>query len=505
MRIAAPLAALIFAILIVLACAGMAAAQNRVWSAPWSDGEIADLGDALSEAWTHGLDPADYADPRALAAMARGRERDEAARAAWFEYAEDLAFGRVDPRQLDPDWTTPVRDQDLMVWYARARDGLGIFESLEALSPQHPDYQALRAALISLGAAPDAPGPIAPGPALGRGDQGPRVDAVRARLHELGLLADPGRPGAAFDAALESALMRFQARRNLAADGRAGSTTIAELNAGADHRAGQLRANLERWRWLPADLGERHIRVNIADYRLEAWAGGRVERVHETQIGKTYASTPVFSDSMSIVEIHPWWYTPGGLGSRWVRTFRSNPAYAYSQGYHLVDLDTGERVNAYTVNWAGRRFRVIQQPGPNNAMGEVKFLFPNRHNVYIHDTPHRDGFALSRRDDSAGCVRVGDPHELAIWVLQGEGWSPAQVRAVFDAGDTRRVRLDNEIPVHILYFTAVTGRMGDVRFIFDVYERDSRLIDALDGFMGGVGDTITPPAPAREEAGAGAL
>jgi murein L,D-transpeptidase YcbB/YkuD len=503
MRKAAPLPAFILAIVLIaaggaLAGPGGAGAQTRVWSAPWSDGEIADLGDALSEAWTHGLDPDDYADPRALAAMAHGRERDQAARAAWFDYAEDLAFGRVDPRALDPDWTTPVRDQDLMAWYARARDGMGIFESLEALSPQHPDYQALRAALIALSAAPDSPGPIGPGAALGPGDQGPRVDAVRARLHQLGLLADPGRQGAVFDAALESALVRFQARRNLTADGRVGSTTIAELNAGADQRAGQLRANLERWRWLPADLGPRHIRVNIADYRLEAWADGRVERVHQTQIGKTYASTPVFSEAMSIVEIHPWWYTPTSLGQRWVRTFRSNPAYAYSQGYHLVDLDTGGQVSAYTADWAGGRFRVIQEPGPGNAMGEVKFLFPNRHNVYIHDTPHRDGFALSRRDDSSGCVRVEDPHDLAIWVLQAEGWSPAEVRAAFAAGNTRRVRLQNLIPVHILYFTAVTDRLGAVRFIFDVYERDSRLIDALDAIP-------LPANAARDAQGAGAL
>lgn len=492
---------IILVLLLLIGFAAPAQAQPRAWTAPWSEAEIAALGEALAEAWTHGLDPADYADPAALAAMAPGAARDRAARAAWFDYAEDLAFGRIDPRDLDEDWTAPVRDQDLMVWYTRAREAVGVFESLEALSPQHPDYQALRAELIAVTAAPDAPGLIGAGATLQRGDRGARVDALRARLHELGLLSDPGRPGDAFDAALESALMRFQARRNLAADGRAGAVTVRELDAGADRRVDQLRANLERWRWLPADLGERHIRVNIADYRLEAWSNGRVERVHETQIGKTYASTPVFSEAMSIVEINPWWLTPGGLGSRWVSTFRRNPGYAYSQGYHLVDLDTGERVNAYTVDWTGRRFRVIQEPGPTNAMGEVKFLFPNRHNVYIHDTPHRDVFALSRRDDSAGCVRVRDPRALAVWVLGGEGWSAADVREAFEAERTVRVRLQNEIPVHILYFTAVTDRLGRVRFVHDVYGRDQRLIDALDGRM----PPPPPAAPAREETGAGAL
>lgn len=466
---------------LILVFAAPAGAQTRVWTAPWSDDEVQALGYALSEAWTHGLDPDDYADPAQLAALPRGRARDEAARAAWFEYAEDLAFGRVDPRSLDPDWTTAVRDQDLAVWYARARDGLGVYESLEALSPQHPDYQALRAALIALTVAPESAGLIGPGPALAPGDRGSRVDALRSRLFELGLIADAGRAGDVFDAVLESAVMRFQARRRLTADGRAGPSTVRELDAGADRRIDQLRVNLERWRWLPAELGDRHVRVNIAGYTLEAWANGRVERVHEIQIGKTYASTPVFSEDMSIVEIHPWWLTPGGLGSRWVETFRRNPGYAYSQGYHLVDLDTGARVDAHTVDWSGRRFRVVQEPGPNNAMGEVKFLFPNRHNVYIHDTPHRDGFARSRRDDSSGCVRVRDPRELAVWVLEGEGWSAQQVRAAFAAGQTRRVNLQTDIPVHILYFTAVTDPLGEVRFVHDVYERDGRLIDALNG------------------------
>lgn len=468
------------AIILCLLIAAPAYAQGAR-NAPWSDAEIAALGDALAEAWTHGLDPADYPDPAVLRALPAGRERDRAARSAWFAYAEDLAFGRVDPRSLNEDWTATVRDQDLMTVYARAREEGAIYESFEALAPAHPDYAALRAELVRRVTLPAPNAPIPGGPALGVGDQGPRVDALRARLYELGLLTDPGRPGEAFDARLESALMRFQARRNLDADGRAGASTIAELNAGEDRRINQLRANLERWRWVAADLGDRHIRVNIADYRLEAWSGGRIERVHDAQIGTRYASTPVFSEDMSIIEINPWWLTPGGLGSRWVETFRRNPAYAYSQGYHLVDLDTGRTVDAYSVDWTGRRFRVMQEPGPNNSMGQVKFLFPNVHNVYIHDTPHREVFTLSRRDDSAGCVRVRDPRALAVWALAGEGWTPDRVHAAFDGERTVRVRLQNEIPVHILYFTAVTDDRGAVRFVHDVYGRDAPLIAALDG------------------------
>ena len=456
-----------------------ARAVERSWNARWSDEEIAALSDALSEAWTHGLDPSDYPDPLLLREMPFGARRDELARAVWFEYAEDLAFGVVDPRALDPDWTAPIHDVDLLTAYAEARERLGIYESLEALAPAHPDYQALRAELVRRMTLVEAPILVPPGEALSLGDQGPRVDALRARMAQLGLLRSGAPAGTPFDGRLESAVMRFQTRHNLAADGEAGASTLSELNAGESRRINQIRANLERWRWLPAELGVRHIRVNIADYRLEAWEAGEVARTHQVMIGRRYSRTPVFSEDMSIIEINPYWLTPAGLGQRWVRTFRTNPAYALSQGYRLVDLDTGQRVNPYQADWANRRYRVIQAPGPNNAMGRVKFLFPNVHNVYIHDTPHRELFANAQRDDSSGCVRVENPEELALWILSAEGWSPQAVREAFDSGDTRRVRLRHEVPVHILYFTAVSDEMGRVRFVHDVYDRDARLIAAL--------------------------
>ncbi|WBQ13021.1 L,D-transpeptidase family protein [Hyphomonadaceae bacterium BL14] len=470
-------------------CATLAtSALAQSWNTPWRDGEIAELAGVLSETWTHGLDPARYPDPDHLRALAPGPDRDLLARAAWFQLAGDLLYGQVDPRRLNPDWSAPHRAADLLTEYAQARERGAIAAALEALAPAHADYQALRRELIRRTVSPTAPVLVPEGERLRRGDSGARVDALRARLYQLGLLEHSGAIGDAFDARLETALMRFQARHNLAADGVLGTDTVRELNTGNGQRVDQLRANLERWRWLPDDLGARHIRVNIADYRLEAWANGAVERVHQAQIGARWTSTPVFSEDMRIVEINPWWYTPMSLGQTWLRRFRTNPASAYANGYQLVDLDTGQRVNAADADWANRRYRVIQRPGPNNAMGQVKFLFPNVHNVYIHDTPHQNRFLNTQRDDSAGCVRVRDPVELAIWVLGAEGWSPAEVRAAFDSRQTRRVRLQNRIPVHILYFTAVSDRFGQVRYVHDVYRRDAALIRALNGDL--------PPLPA---------
>jgi len=467
-------------IVTLTASAWSAGQTGRAWTTRWSDAEIEQLGYAMSEAWTHGLDPANYPSPAVLRDLPYGADRDRLARAVWFELAEDLAFGVVDPRALNADWTAPVHDQDLMTLYAQAREGRGVYDSLAALAPSHPDYHALRAELVRRTTLLEAPIQVPFGDeVLGLGDVGPRVDALRARLSQLGLYSGAITPDAAFDQRLQSALMRFQTRHNLAADGEAGAASLRELNAGETRRLDQIRANLERWRWLPSELGRRHIRVNIADYRLETWQDNAPVRTHEVMIGQRYSRTPVFSEAMSIVEINPYWLTPTSLGARWLRAFRSSPGYALSQGYRLVDLDTGARVNPYEADWANRRYRVIQVPGDNNAMGRVKFLFPNVHNVYIHDTPHRDLFANAQRDDSSGCVRVQDPEGLAVWVLQGEGWSPEAVHAAFDSGRTRRVRLSDTIPVHILYFTVVTDEIGRIRFVHDVYDRDARLIAAL--------------------------
>ncbi|WP_019960031.1 L,D-transpeptidase family protein [Woodsholea maritima] len=448
----------------------------------WDDGAIAELSLALREVWTHGLSPDDYADPERLDTLSAGAERDLDADAAFLALAHDLAFGRIDPRTIEPDWTMSVRDQDLNAALHTALESGEIYERLQALAPQNPDYQALRQDLIVRTAFRAQRIRVPDGRILKRGDHGHDVDLLRARLVQEGVLDETGPVGLAFDRRLESAVMRFQARHNLASDGEVGATTFTELNVDPRHRIDQLRANLERWRWLPQDLGRRHIRVNIADYRLEAWREGELERVHETMIGKLYSSTPIFSENMQYVELNPYWHTPPGLGAYWLRVMRQNPAYALSQGYQLVDVSRGRVVSPYEADWVNGRYRIQQRPGPTNAMGQAKFIFPNRHNVYIHDTPHRELFANVRRDDSSGCVRVQNPIDLAWWVLSEEpDWDRPRIDQVIASGETRRVYLSERLPVHILYFTAVPDRFGAVRFIHDVYSRDALLIAALKG------------------------
>ncbi|WP_429910504.1 L,D-transpeptidase family protein [Glycocaulis sp.] len=463
-------------LMLALVVAGAAHARQA-----WSDEHAADLADALAEVWTHGLTPAHYPAPGAVVSLPAGAERDALASDAFLALARDLAAGRIDPRQLEPDWTAPARVPDLDLVLATALRENTVFDTLEGLGPSHPDYMALRRELIRRHALLRAHTPIAHGPWLAQGDSGERVDALRARLFQEGLLAVRGEAGAPFDETLRTALIRFQARHNLATDGVAGPSTMRELNTPPRHRLDQVRANLERWRWVPRDLGERHIRVNLADYRLEAWSGGQVERTHRSMIGRGYNRTPVFSEDMTFIEINPVWYTPTSLGAPWLRRFQTNPGYALASGYRLVDQSTGGVISPSQADWVNGRYRVIQVPGRGNSMGEVKFMFPNIHNIYIHDTPQRALFDQVQRNESAGCVRVDEPRELAWWVLQGEeSWTREAMEEAFDSGRTRRVWLRNHIPVHILYFTVVSDRFGNARFIHDIYNRDPALIAALD-------------------------
>lgn len=447
----------------------------------WTDAQVDDLAYALSQSWTHGLNPDDYPDPDRLRSMPSGVQRDGAAREAFHAYGADLATGRVDPRRIEADWTYPVKEIDLDAVLDRALAEGSIHAALEDLAPDEAEYAALRAELVYRRALAPVLTTVEDGPPIRPGEAGARVDALRLRLVQEGLLDDPGAPGDVFDEAMEDALRRFQARYNLADDAVAGRASLAEINARPEARLAQIRANLERWRWLPADLGARHIRVNLADYRLEAWGPEGRERVHRAMIGSAYNHTPVFSETMTFLEINPVWYTPESLGRPWLTVFRNNPRRALANGYRLVDVRTGRQIEPHTANWAWGRYRVIQRPGPNNAMGQVKFMFPNRHNVYIHDTPQRDLFDNPQRNDSAGCVRVEDPRALAVWALaEMTDWDEEAVEAAFDSSRTRQIWLDDPLPVHILYFTAVADEDGAVRFAHDIYDRDAALIAALD-------------------------
>lgn len=459
------------------------------WTGPGCLASMSALLEAIATVESHGLNASDYHLHQLLAPDPCQATRDVLATDAWLALAAHLHAGRVDPLTVEPDWTAirPRIDAVALLEQALADGDVGA--ALERLAPTDPLYAPLRASLARFRGYLGRGGWVAvdPGPALRQGDAGIRVDQLRSRLVLAGLLQpDPAAAGTPFDPTLDAAVRSFQRRANLEPDGIVGVLTLDQLNRRARDRIDQLRANLERVRWLPADPGPRHLRVNIADFRLEAWAGGRIERVHRVIVGQRYRRTPSFSGAITHMVLSPWWEVPRSLAVRdKLPQFRRDPGAVQRLGYQVLD-GAGGQVDPAGIDWAalsaGRfPYRLRQRPGPLNALGQVKFMFPNRHSVYLHDTPSRSLFEHVRRDFSSGCIRVESALELAHWLLQPvPGWSLERLAAAATAGEETTLRLDPPVPVHLLYQTAVDDGAGGVRLIDDIYRRDPDLVAALD-------------------------
>ncbi|MDX1644460.1 MAG: L,D-transpeptidase family protein [Thermoanaerobaculia bacterium] len=411
---------------------------------------------------------------------------------AFLVAAAHLVSGRVDPVTFDPEWIAVRREADLVALLERAVTTSSPAAELAQLLPEQPGYFALRDALEtyrSLAAAGGWPS-VVEGPKLEPGARDSRVVALRRRLEvtDDGIEAESEEP--LYDAALEAAVKRFQERHGLAPDGVVGPRTLAALNAPASERVTQIELNLERWRWLPQDLGRRYVVVNIAGFELESVEQGSVSSTHRVAVGRSYRRTPVFSDAIRYLVLNPFWEVPTKLAVQdKLPEIRKDPAYLERQGFVVLQGwgESQRRVDPATLYWTalGRGnfpYRLRQDPGPLNALGRVKFMFPNRFNVYLHDTPGREVFASFERDVSSGCIRVERPLELAEWLLAGaERWDRAAIDRAVATGRETVVPLAEPVPVHLLYWTAWVDADGTVQFRRDIYGRDALLATALAG------------------------
>lgn len=468
--------------------------RERDMKAAWTGGTesaLQELRMAVRDAETHGLSPDDYHAEALSKAIRDGNDQavELLATDAYLTLGLHLLRGKIDPVSIEPSWTAVRRSVDLTRHLSEALQGDGVKDSLEALTPNVRSYRILRAALKKYNAAAAAGDwpTVSDGPTLKLGMDGPRVRALRQRLEIEGLLEKASvSQNEILDATTEAAIAAFQRQAGLDADGKAGPATLRELNRSATDRAAQIRANLERWRWLPLDLGPRHIRVNIAAFQLEAWTDGRMAHRHDVIVGRTYRETPVFASEMSYVVFNPWWEIPQRIARLdKLPAFKSDPASIARLGYDVLDLG-GRMLDPSTIDWqlySARNFpfRLRQRPGPQNALGEVKLIFPNRHDVYLHGTPTRELFDRARRDFSSGCIRVHRVLDFTAWALsQTPGWHRRKIDEIVASGRETRVNLRVKIPVHILYMTAVATPEGSIRFLSDLYDRDARLIAALD-------------------------
>lgn len=452
--------------------------------AVWTETDFEDLVLALLDAESHGL-PSMEAEALRLADDSQPHSlRSFQARQEYMRLAGWLRYGLIDQDSMQGRVLSPDQYGALGAQLDQALESGSVGEVLQSLSPPVRDYDTLRAEMMRYRAFTPIWPVIDTGPSLRLGDQGERVEQLRARLAEEGLYPASWVEGSAFETRLETAVRRFQGRVNLSPTGRMDRATLRELNISPHERVAQLRANLEQRRWRSRDLGRKHIWVNIADFHLEAWEDGQLAREHQVMVGGQASSTPEFSEDMQYLVLNPWWGIPGGSARSRFASFRRNPDLVDEYGFRIFNA-AGEAISVYEIDWSrwggDWPYRMSQPPGPDNPMGEVKFIFPNIHNVYIHDTIERDRFVQTRRDFSAGCIRVQDPLELAAWVLDGQdGWSLDSLVAETDGNTPRVIWLDDRIPVHISYWTVVADDDGDVRYLHDLYNRDDRLIAAIE-------------------------
>jgi len=468
-----------------------------LWSgSPPAARRAAALRAALEGADREGLDPAFYRPDRlALLATARdpaGRAEFEfEASMALLRYVRDLRIGRVDPGYLkaDPPPSDRARPPLVILREAAAADDLAVW--LAAQSPQGPRYRRLKRLLAELRAVAARGGwTVVPGDAvLEPGMVHPAVAVLRRRLVEGGDLPPEAASGTRFDAALETAVRRFQMRHGLEVDGIVGRRTLAALDTPVEARIRQVILNLERRRWLPTDLGRRYILVNIAGFALEMVARGATPFVEETLfttevvVGTPYHQTPVFSRPMTYIVLNPYWNVPPSIAVEEILPrLRSDSGYLVREGFELLSgWEADARIlDPATIDWntvsvRNFRYRFRQKPGPDNALGRLKFVLPNRYHVYLHDTPARELFRRARRAFSHGCVRLRDPRGLAVLLLAPAGWDRAGLERAIESGERRVVRLPRPLPVHITYFTAWVEKDGTAHFRDDIYGRDGEL------------------------------
>jgi L,D-transpeptidase YcbB len=411
-------------------------------------------------------------------------------------YVSDLHIGKVNPKHFGFGFDIEAKKYDLPGFLKKdvvdASDVAGILAQVE---PPYPGYRrTIKALQTYLELAkeydgeplPAVKGTIAPG------DSYPGVPRLIRFLRLVGdLPADANVPEdeTIYQGPLVDAVKSFQRRHGRDSDGRIGAQTLADLNVPLKQRVRQMQLTLERWRWMPDAYQKAPIVVNIPEFRLRAYDEKfKIALTMNVVVGKAYDhSTPVFEEKMAYVVFRPYWNVPYSIAkAEYLSRVARDPDYLSKKGFEVVN-SRQEVVTSGTVTSdvleqlrAGKLF-LRQAPGPKNSLGLVKFIFPNDYSVYMHDTPAQEFFSKSRRDFSHGCIRLGKPADLAVWVLRDNpGWDMDRVRAAMNGGATQQVNLAHRIPVLIVYGTVIVTEDGTVHFYDDIYGHDASLEEVLD-------------------------
>lgn len=398
--------------------------------------------------------------------------------------ARDMQTGILTPSRIDPAIVRdlPLRDRSSYLANFAVSDPHDFFAGLV---PQTTEYAALMKAKFALEykVARGGFGPRVNASAVKPGESGAAVVALRDRLIKMGHLQ--GTNTRVYDASIEAAVRDVQEAHGMTVDGVAGASTLEEINTSATERLQSVIVAMERERWMNRDRGARHVLVNIPDFSAKIIQDGKVEFETRSVVGASDADryTPEFSDVMEFMVINPSWYVPRSIITKeYLPKLRANP-YAVS---HLeITNSRGQVINRGSANFAAYTarsfpFAMRQPPGPKNALGLVKFMFPNRHNIYLHDTPAKNLFGREVRAYSHGCIRLADPFDFAYALLSVQEANPeGYFQSILGTGRETRVNLDDPLPVHLIYRTAFTTPKGELHFRRDIYGRDAKIWNAM--------------------------
>jgi murein L,D-transpeptidase YcbB/YkuD len=459
----------------------------------------------LKQADSKGLNAADYDGPRwaeRLARMQRSPSPEEQAQfdaaltVCLMRYVSDLHIGRVNPRHFKFNLDVGPKKYNLPSFLReKLLNSTNVQAELEQVEPPFAGYRRTQQALqhyLGLLAQADEEPLAAPAKPVEPGGEFRDVSRLARRLHLLGDLPSENADSensSRYEGALVAAVKHFQERHGLAPDGRLGVETIKQLNTPLKFRVEQLRLTLERWRWVPYEFKQPPIVVNIPEFRLRAYDSAGTKAFESNVIvGKSYRhQTPVFERDMKFVVLRPYWNVPPSIQrSEIVPAIKKDREYVAKKNYEVVTTQ-GALVTSGAINddilqqLSAGRLSVRQKPGPSNALGLVKLMFPNEYNVYLHSTPAQALFSKSRRDFSHGCIRVERASELAAWVLRDKrDWTLDKVRNDMQNGaDNQQINLTTSVPVLILYGTAIVDDTGQVHFFDDIYGHDAALEKVL--------------------------
>jgi murein L,D-transpeptidase YcbB/YkuD len=490
-------------------------------SGPLSHADIL-ISTIQEEAEKEGLNPGDYRLKKLKTLLSEVRHVQETRKAqdarkladldllltdTFLTYGAHVSVSQKNLDVLDERWFEKHGETDLVQVLQAALDADQIAQSLKALPPQQLDYRQLRQALAQYrqiaanGGWPSIP----PGPSLQKGDQGERVTRLSDRLRVSGdfplttinndELFDPSSSilqeisdnhpvvQAVFDEHLEQAVQRFQQRHGLPVTGVANAETLVVLNVSADVRAKQIAKNLERWRKLPQDLGQRYIAVNIPNFTLDVVEQDEPVLDMRVVVGKMMQKqkTPTFSAQMTYLVLNPYWLVPKSIAEKELFPLsRKNPKYFAKNDFIVKRIPLEEKQildpnapDGSMITEKTYEYQLRQKPGPKNALGRIKFMFPNPFSVYLHDTPSKDLFKRTVRTYSHGCIRIEKPLELAEYVLRGsEKWTRNTIDAALIKRKEQTVWLPESIPVYIQYWTAWVDADGMLQFRDDIYGYD---------------------------------